>query len=471
MSPTIVLIGLYAFIRLLSFATLSVGWIQTVIAALAVLFMAYFGVRKPLLAWYILIAEFFLGGNGHFFELFGIAVRTWFFVIFFSCWLIRKFKAKKLIDALQLPKILKYTILSLGFSVLIGIIVGISNEHDLHAIISDAIPYFFLLLLFPAKEFIQQTSKKDISYIIISYLTGTALFALFTETLFSSGLSILQSPYYHWFRDVVGGKITDVGEHFFRVTSPEYLLLPIILIFINSLLIQKKEKTKTLWLLFILAAIPMLLSVSRTFILAYLIGLLFLFQKNNWKQWFKISLISIISLLILFSSIHFIVSRGKSFGFELFSSRFGGIVNPDSEVSSASRKTLLAPIFEKIKAHPIVGSGLAETLTFIEPKTNNLITTTQFDWGYLEIWTELGLLGLFSTLSLIFYLLLKLFKQNKGLLACTVSLAFMQITTPAIFHVFGVVTLLWLFTNCVSSLQFALPPHTLQHDVAKKEDV
>ncbi len=458
----------YVLIRAFSFWSLSYPPIAILCSGFLVLAFIATCAKKPEIGFYLLLLEFALNGNGHFFELFGIALRTWFVYIFLLIWFIQTIKNNELKQALRLPKPFNTILLLLGISVIVGSIMGALNNHSLHTIIQDLIPYTFLLLIFPVRQYATKALSPFISYLIISFIIGTSIFSLFTEFLFSSGLAVLHDTYYHWFRDIVGGKITDVGEHFFRVTSPEYLLLPIILIGINSLLIQKKEKTMMLWLLFIITAIPMLLSVSRTFILAYLIGLIFLFQKNNWKQWFKISLISIISFLILFSSIHFIASRGESFGFELFSSRFGGIVNPDSEVSSASRKTLLIPIFEKIKTHPIIGSGLAETLTFIEPKTNTPVTTTQFDWGYLELWTEIGLLGLLSTLSLISYLLLKLSQKNKGLFASTISLAFMQVTTPAIFHVFGVVILLWLFANYVSSLQFASLLHTEQHDIEKK---
>lgn len=460
----------YVLIRAFSFWSLSHPLIIILYSGFLILAFIAACIKRPEIGFYLLLIEFALNGNGHFFELFGIALRTWLVYIFLLIWFIQTIKNNELRQALRLPKPFNTILLLLGISVIAGSLIGALNNHSLHTIIQDLIPYTFLLLIFPVRQYATKALSQFTSYLIISFIIGTSIFSLFTEFLFSSGLAVLQDTYYHWFRDIVGGKITDVGEHFFRVTSPEYLLLPIILIFINSLLIQKKGKTMILWLLFIVAAVPMLLSVSRTFILAYFIGLLFLVRKNNWRQWIKVSLISIISFISIFSSIHFIASRGESFGFELFSSRFGGIVNPDSEVSSASRKTLLVPIFEKIKDNPIIGSGLAETLTFTEPKTNKVITTTQFDWGYLELWTEIGLLGLLSTLSLISYLLLKLSKKNKGLFASTMSLAFMQVTTPAIFHVFGVVILLWLFANYVSSLQFALPTHTQQHDAEKKED-
>ena len=85
------------------------------------------------------------------------------------------------------------------------------------------------------------------------------------------------------------------------------------------------------------------------------------------------------------------------------------------------------------------------------------MTTNQFDWGYLEIWTELGLLGIIATLSLIVYLLFNLSSralvEGSVLRAATLALAFMQITTQAIWHVFGILLLVYALSTIAGDVK------------------
>lgn len=387
-----------------------------------------------MLFWYLLVAELFLGGNGHYIEMFGLALRTWILLVFLVFFFFQKnFRVSKT----PVP------IIAIGLAVCIGVATGLFNGHDPRFIIQDAIPFAFFLLLFPAREFVTPDRYPTYQKLIKAYLVLAAAMSLTTLFLFSSGISVLQDPYYKWFRDVAGGKITDVGNHFFRIVLPEHLLLAPALLFLTALLIRH-PKQKKIWLWFTLAALPFMLNLSRAYILAYLIGLGFLFSKQQWKQWLSVSVASIAMLLIVFSSLHVVASRGTSLGFELLGPRFASIANPDNERSAATRKTLLPPIWEEIKKHPVLGSGLGATISFVDPVSKEIVTTRQFDWGYLEIWTELGLLGLVSYLSLIIYLL---FHTTCPARATAVALAFVGLTTPALFHVFGVVIFVFLLTQ------------------------
>ena len=115
---------------------------------------------------------------------------------------------------------------------------------------------------------------------------------------------------------------------------------------------------------------------------------------------------------------------------------------------------LLPKIWEKIKQKPLLGNGLGDTVAVYSPVVKKEIITTQFDWGYLEIIDEMGIAGLLIWLSFIIYLLIAIFKKTinkienkKYMLAMLGSLLVINITSPALFHVLGVVLLTILVTQ------------------------
>lgn len=414
--------------------------------------------------WYVLVAEILLGGNGHFIEFFGIALRTWIVGIFLLVFFFDAFR-KKHFSLFRLPRPLTLPLIGIGSAVILAMITGFVNGHDSRAIIQDSIPFAFLLLLFPAREFVTKDRFPFYQKLTRAYLLLAAIFSLVSLFLFSSGITMLQDPYYKWFRDTAGGKITDVGNHFFRIVLPEHILLVPIMLFLVASIMKKRSvhilSDRIQWVHFAIAVIPFALNLSRTYFLAFFIGLFFLFSRERWKIWLIVSAGSILLALSIFSVLHLAASRGQSFGFELLTGRFSSIASPDTERSAATRKTLLPPIWKEIKKHPMIGSGLGATISFTDPISKENITTRHFDWGYLEIWTELGLLGLLSYLSLIIYLF---FHTTGSTRASVAALAFMNVTTPALFHVFGVVILVYLLATHVSNARSALPPHIAAPD-------
>jgi len=99
----------------------------------------------------------------------------------------------------------------------------------------------------------------------------------------------------------------------------------------------------------------------------------------------------------------------------------------------------------------LLGVGLGATVTFLNTYTYQYITTGQFDWGYLEMWAELGVGGaLFLLLLYLFgtYQLIKKIRHlpdwpdfDVGLLAGLIALLVMNVAMPALFHIFGILFL------------------------------
>jgi len=97
---------------------------------------------------------------------------------------------------------------------------------------------------------------------------------------------------------------------------------------------------------------------------------------------------------------------------------------------------------EKIHGQPIIGNGLADSISVYSPIFKKEISTPNFDWGYLELWDELGIIGLLAWLSLMVFSLKKLYQSKivdkEVYVSMIVSLLIINITSPALFHVMGV---------------------------------
>ena len=184
------------------------------------------------------------------------------------------------------------------------------------------------------------------------------------------------------------------------------------------------------------------------------VGYLFLFTKQNWKQWFKYGFLTAGIFLISFSSLNLIATRGESLGFELLGLRLGSVVAPQIEDSSMSRMLLLKPIWEKIKTHPILGEGIGATVSAYSPVFKETVTTPHFDWGWLEIIVELGVLG-FAIWLLFIIIIIKNIrfqasqksKVKSQKFIALLSLLIINITSPALFHSLGIIFLVFIISQ------------------------
>jgi O-antigen ligase len=272
-------------------------------------------------------------------------------------------------------------------------------------------------------------------------IISNLFFVLFTFIIFSGNWVYLQGDYYHWFRDVALGKITDMGNNFYRVVLNEHLLLiPILLSGIYQTI--KTSSKKITWFFVLPLLVILSLNLTRIYFLAMIIGLLFLFTKNNWKKWIIYSVAACLTIFISFTILHLSASRGQSLGWEFFGIRIQSITQPTIEDSSLSRMLILPQAIAKINNRPLLGNGIGDEITVYSPILKQQITTSQFDWGWLEIIAEMGILGLLAWL----YFIVKIFlrKPPQHLTAGLISLLIINLTSPALFHVFGIIFLILL---------------------------
>ncbi len=459
-ASTLALLLLFFVIRIASYLLMDHLIIQGIIVFVMILLLGILYFKNPHWAWYLVIGEIFLGGSGHFFELGGLAIRTLFVLFFVFLWVAEQIGKNFLMNSLKINRNLIILLGSFFILVIVAVINGLYQGHSLASVIQSSASFIFLILIFPSYHLFRNSkSQERLIRLIIVFIVGTAFFSLFMFIWYSGGWGILQDNFYRWYRDIAGGKITNMGSDFFRIVEPEHLLLTPIILFICSLL-MRDEKHNIMWrLILILAIIPLMLNFSRSYFLAFLLGLLVLKYKHKWKRWIIVSSTTILLMLIVFTSTSFLASGGTTAGLELFGVRVVSLVNPQVEVSTATRMMILPAILDLIKLQPILGSGFGAEVTFMNTLNYEQITTTQFDWGYLQLWVELGIFGLLFFLGIIFFAFIKLIKKIRqyadyqdpdvGLLAGLVAFLFMTITMPAFYHVFGIIFLMLVLATSV----------------------
>ena len=449
---------LFLGLRLISYNLSSHLILQSLLTFLIVITLGYAYYRSPKSAFAILLTELLLGGSGQLLELYGLSLRTVLLVTFITLWFGDKLLTKKPFSK-HLEK--KQTLIIFGLLSFVALfwIIGAINNSFLAAT-QDFIPYLYLLIIFPATELFED--KKLISYsknLLIAFIIGTTIFSLYNFVVFSTGWEIIHDPYYKWIRDVLAGKITDTGTGFFRIVEPIHLLLVPVTLGLAAKIMKNNKHKMPYYILVILSLFTLVLNLSRTYFLGLILGFIILAYRQNLKKWFKISTSLAGLTIFLFFSTHLLASGFASFGLELISNRFGSIVSPSTELSTYTRSALLTPAIDLIKQSPLYGHGLGSSITFFAPNPDggfSQITTRQFDWGYLEILAEMGVIGMGVLLFVLLYLIYKLLTIHHrdpncqfleiSLVASLFAMILMNITAPIIFHLFGISFFVYAFT-------------------------
>jgi hypothetical protein len=451
----------YTLIRAVSFlfppdtALHPASSLNSIITAGIVLITCALLVKKNSIGWYIVAGELIIGGAGNFFALHGVSLRTVLLGTALSIFTLQNWSTFR--EMYTKNKVTVWCLSLLYLVVGLGALRGILAGHGIGPVFADTIPYVFFLYFFPLQKILGsergEDFKKFVWNCLIATSVGNALFTGMTFGLFSTGYSTLQDTYYHWFRDVAGGKITELPFHFYRIVLNEQLVLvPLLLFFITELLESTKAKKIVVLLSFFLLSI-LAINLTRSFLLALLVGFLMLFRPRYWKRWLATTTLTVGVFVSIFVGIHTLASRGHSLGLEIFGLRLQSIVTPSLEPSSLSRLLLLPKIIDTIKTHPILGEGLADSVTVYSPVVQHEITTTQFDWGYLEIWSELGLIGLVAWGILLGYIGIQIKADSfepAWQFASLGALLVITITAPALFHVLGITWITFVAVKLMS---------------------
>ncbi len=389
---------------------------------------------------WLMLAELFIGGQGYLFHFqqagLDVSIRIALWLALMSVYL-----AKVVSGSSRFSKSFKKTNLPyfgiLLLFILWGGVNGFINNNGFSNIFLDANGWLYVLLILPIYHAFLKDKEFNASFIKLfsAAMAWLSVKTLFLEYVFSHKIHSIIEPVYRWVRTSGIGEITLMDSGFTRIffQSHIFILLAffLLLFFLNKklenndihLLAPKKKKLVWMFVLSLSVVISMVLvSFSRSFwlasALAFMLYLMITLKMYGWKVCVKaISMIvgaTLVSFLLLTAVIKFPYPSPSGVEFANALNERATKISGESAVSS--RFKLLPKLFEKIKENPVLGQGFGATVTYrssdpriLASTVDGEYTTYAFEWGWLDIWLEMGILGA------IFYLFLNLRISIKNL--------------------------------------------------------
>jgi len=387
----------------------------------------------------ILFAELFIGSKGYlfYFEQGGlvVSVRIALFLIIMSVCLAKililclKEGKKTALEKIKLPFWQYYALLAVA--IIWGVLNGYLNSNAFNNIFFDANAWLYWLVILPLAYVVNEygdTVKEWWRKLGAAFAAAVAWLAAETLALgyfFSHdfGAAAAQAVY-KWIRVTGAGEITFTPLGFFRIFMQSQIYVLVALMIVAALVVyfksvQEKRKLLNCYIVILLLLAVAIVSFSRSFWIGVVMGLLFFcffvfwFFRQSWKEAFwQIGVL--LSAVILSVALVFILVR---FPFPQpianFSPEFLAQRALSEEAGVSSRWNLLTPLWREIKQAPLFGKGFGAAVTYftqdpriLEQSPAGEYTTYAFEWGYLDIWLKLGLVGLaiyVLLLSKIFY--------------------------------------------------------------------
>jgi hypothetical protein len=472
------------FIELLSFFT---HWMKIVVDFTSIIYLLLVGVvfivSLKNLKYGVLIAmgELFIGSQGHYFDLelggFLLSIRIGIFVAVMAAWLYRLFAKKLFTETFSLLKNNK-TLVALAVISLWGLVFAAIRGVSPKDIFLDFNAWLYFLYFFPFLSVIE--SRKDLNHvwqIFTASIVAISVKSLFFLYIFSHQIPRMMKYLYLWGRDTRWGEFTLIQDGFFRIFSQSQIFVIIGAFILLGYLIfkgrldYKEKENRYLSLILLFSTATTVLSLSRSFWLAFvvttvaLLGFALFVYRFNLRDIFasfvRIALLGLISIIFIVGIINFPFPAVGNVG-------SGSAISERLALSGAaisSRWSQLPTLTDEILKYPMLGSGWGTSVTYQsqDPRiltVNNpegWYTTSAFEWGYLDILLKIGVVGLFIYLAVLFNLYKQLWvfgKKNKdrfsnalltGLSLGLFSLIIVHGFTPYLNHPLGIGFLLIIF--------------------------
>lgn len=453
--------------------------------AILVIVSIYFGLKNYPYLVGILFAELMIGSKGYLFVLsagsFNISIRMvlWLLVLLFWLWHVgRVARSHGLMVAFRqyiMPKEFKI------FWPLLAVVVFASINAFLNGnvwsnIYADANAWAYFLLLWPIYYVVKKLTAAQKSFYVAILTSAVAWLTIKTWLIlfFFSHDFIILDDMYHWVRDTGVGEITAIKGSFYRIFIQSHVYPLIALVISWFYLLQKSQKTTLrqlvndksyLFLVFISSGLlsVVLIGLSRSFwvglffALVALKTMLFLrndksFREKIWHWWrFCSALLTSLALAVF---IIFIIVRfpypGNTVDFnatQVLRER----ATETNEAAIGSRWALLPVLGRAIEQSWLFGQGFGTTVTYeskdprVVSATGGTYTTFAFEWGWLDLWLKLGLIGLLAY----GYLLINLWRGKSSysdiLKLSLITLIALHIFTPYLNHPLGIGLILLIF--------------------------
>ncbi len=384
-----------------------------------------------------------------------ITIRMALWIIVLGVWCMHALRGKEqetLRDLVRQP--ITRIVVLLGTFVAVGLVIGLTRNATSDVLL-DVNGWLFAALL-PA--FLSVMRDPRVRHAAITTLIAGALInslvALALVFIFAHDpLHGVYLEFYRWLRSRGIGEATIVSPTFVRVFLQSQIYT-IIAAFI--LLRDGNLKHPRYWIITSIMAAGLLASFSRSFWVGIGCGLVVLVLMSNWRTLARTILIATAAAGLLFFLVNF--PYPKTDGANLVNLVEDRVTN-GSESAVGSRWNLLPVLWERIRENPILGTGFGSTVTYRsnDPRVlestaqgNNLYTTYAFEWGYLDIWLKIGIVGLGTYLALLLGISIALIRSTGfairtpsahlsiALLAGLVALAATNVFSPYLNHPLGI---------------------------------
>lgn len=358
---------------------------------------------------YAIVMELVIGSQGHLLDLRpGISLRTGIFLVVCLATIIQMIRQRQI--AFFQTQFWKWY-LALMISIAGGVMVGLLYHNNLANIFFDVNGYLFIGFIFPVSQAIHRREQ----FLTIITIIFTGLTLLLVQTLgiifMYSHLTTFQyyiPALYRWMQDFHISEITKFDNGFSRVffQSDMYVLYAF---FIGLAGLTVKARWQT-YILTGLAVLLIFLSYSRSFWVATVITfcLFLIYYRVQWS--YSIGSLGKLALTVIGLFISGYMFTLAIIHLPLFTSTADISVNSlltertdqfTSDAAAGSRMALLGPLFSTNLQYPLFGHGFGATVTYqsqdprllTEKNPTGSYTTFSFEWGYLDLWLKLGLIG------------------------------------------------------------------------------
>lgn len=416
----------------------------------------------------ILFGELLVGSYGRLFTVtlhgYTLSLRYGLFVLLIAIWCIRLVVRKEKIPHLS-SRVWQF-IGILGVALLAGVINGILRGNASKSVFNDANAYAYVVVLLPVLTLCASAVQRNRLYqLITAAIVAIALRTLVLLAIFSHQYSFIRTAY-RWVRDTRMEEVTQMGYNFVRIFSPTQLyslvgffVLFCVMFFAPSI---TKNQKRGIAVVCALALSSILVSMSRTFWLAFAVSLTVTFVLLLRYGWtvrkgivlFGKSFLILCGTLVVISFVAnypYLLNRpGAPSTFSFFTDRTTAF----DEAALYSRYDLLMPMAVAGMRRPFLGSGFGTTITFTshDPRAltmnNGVRTTYAFEWGYLDFWLKLGLFGLIIIAAVLVALCRQLWATAKhdaerrglllGFFVAVIAVAVSHATSPYLNHPLGI---------------------------------
>jgi hypothetical protein len=423
----------YAAFEILSFNGFLLPQLSTALFFGTILAAAILAAVRPGAAMLLLLAELFVGSQGGYLFAYGtqdsglqISLRIGLFLAVVGVWFAKTAATLVTRDAERKKAAfawwtslrtsgLAWPYLAVLATVAIGAVRGTMLGNGFMNVFFDGNAYVFLALLPAMIAAVGRAEfRKNLVPLFLAAFTSSVLKALIVFYLFTHRIYDVARVVYIWVRDTRVGEITIQVGDFHRVFFQAHVFA-IMAVFGAVLFVAMTPKWRAsfsaktaLW--FLSATFAMIvLGLSRSFLFGGFVGALALivllaYSRTEAKVYGRIvstglaSLVLGIAIVIGTYSIPF---PDKTRDVQFASFLGGRAFSFAGEAAANSRWNLLPILNAAGMEHPVLGSGLGRTVTYVTEDPRLLVdnptgeyTTFAFEWGYHDLWVKFGFLGL-----------------------------------------------------------------------------